>query len=282
MNGSFRDAWAYLAADLWEPLDNYSVKDAAAPVDLFSDLFAVASEFLSLGPTGRELEEARNDPAKARQRFLALQGTDFVSESAIVHFLEAANEVITEYEMPAFKDLYRRLVRDALRKFNLRYRLDEPFVLRFLLPGSFANLYMELHRLNATNGHLTSLLSDFEKAFDRYARTQDATDLKTCIAKASKHCRPAYSNRTRVSPLRSSSFKRVDRPSQSGSTSSTAMDIHSTTSARRLRTTIYRISSPSGRVARKAPIASARHSTKFVKPVGSSCPAATSRCDSTP
>ena len=187
MNGSLRHAWPYLASELWEPLAAYSAKEGEAPPDLFSDLFATADEFLSPRPTDAELGEARNDPVKAQQRFLALQGTDFASESTIVHFLEATHEVITDYEMPGFEDLYRRLLRDAFRKFNLRYRLDEPFVVRFLLPGSFANLYAELHRLNATNGHLAGLLTDFEKAFDRYARTQDPTDLKTCIAKVSNY-----------------------------------------------------------------------------------------------
>jgi hypothetical protein len=59
--------------------------------------------------------------------------------------------------------------------------------LRFLLPGSFANLYTELHRLNATNSHLADLLTDFEKAFDRCARAQDPADLRTCIGTASKY-----------------------------------------------------------------------------------------------
>jgi hypothetical protein len=31
------------------------------------------------------------------------------------------------------------------------------------------------------------LLTDFEKAFDRYARTQDPTDMKTCVGKASNY-----------------------------------------------------------------------------------------------
>ena len=187
MSGNLRHAWEYLALELWEPLADYSVKDAAAPPDLYSDLFAAADEFLAPRPTDSELEQARNDPDKARQRFLALKGSDFASESAIVRFLEAARDVIAEYEIPGFEVLYRRLLRDALRKFNLRYRLDEPFILRFLLPGSFTNLYNELHRLNTGNGHLTDLLTDFEKAFDHYARTQDPTDLKTCIAKASNY-----------------------------------------------------------------------------------------------
>lgn len=187
MSGSLRQAWEYLSAELWEPLADYFAKDGAAPSSLFSDLFDTVDEFLSPRPTDMELEEARNNPDKARLRFLALKGTDFASETAIVYFLEEANKVVTDYEIAGYEDFYRRLLRDVLRKFNLRYRLDEPFTLRFLLPGSFANLYTELHRLNVGNGHLSGLLNDFEKAFDRYARTQDPTDLKTCIAKVSNY-----------------------------------------------------------------------------------------------
>jgi hypothetical protein len=123
----------------------------------------------------------------AQQRFLALKGTDFASESNIVRFLEGTHRVIADYEIAGFEDLYRRLLRDALRKFNLRYRLDEPFTLRFLLPGSFTNLYSELHRLNTTDSHLSALWSDFEAAFDYYARSQTDSELKTSIAKASNY-----------------------------------------------------------------------------------------------
>lgn len=189
MSGSLRSAWEYLAAELWEPLAEYSVKNAAAPSDLFRDLFAEANEHLAVpqDEKGPRFVSVRNDLSAARVEFLALRGTDFASESAIVHFLEEAQAVIAGYEIPGFEDLYRRLMRDALRKFNLRYRLDEPFILRFLLPGSFSNLYTELHRLNIGDYHLAGLLTDFEKAFDRYARTQDPTDLKTCIGKASNY-----------------------------------------------------------------------------------------------
>jgi hypothetical protein len=187
MSGNLRQAWGYLISDLWEPLADYSSNDSVAPADLFSDLFESAEEFLSPRPTATELEEARNNPDMARLRFFALKGTDFASESAVVLFLEVANKIIADYEINGYEDLYLRLLRDFLRKFNLRYRLDEPFTLRFLLPGSFTNLYTELHRLNVGNGHLSGLLNDFEKAFDRYARTQDPTDLKTCIAKVSNY-----------------------------------------------------------------------------------------------
>lgn len=187
MNGSLRYAWEYLCSDIWEPLANYSANGALAPPDLFNDLFATADEFLSPRPTDAELEEARNDPAKAQQRFLALKGSDFANESAIVQFLEESYEVIADYEIPGLDDFYSRLLRDVLHKFNLRYRLVEPFSLRFLLAGSFNNLYAELLRVNTGNNHLAGLLDDFEKAFDRYARTLDSTDLKTCISKASNY-----------------------------------------------------------------------------------------------
>lgn len=188
MSGSLRPAWEFLADELWEPLASFATPQHVAPPDLFSDLFAAVDEFLSPRPTSGEVEEARNDPDAARDRFLALRGTDFTSESALVSFLEEAHNVIGDYEIPGLADLYERLVRDVLRKYNLRYRVDTPFVLRFLLPGSFTNLYSELQRANASNAHLSTLLTDFEKAFDRFARTQDPTDLKTCISKVSNYC----------------------------------------------------------------------------------------------
>lgn len=187
MSGSLHQAWEYLAEELWEPLADYTAKDAAAPLDLFGDLFAAADECLSPRPSDAELEETRNDPYKARQRFMALKGTDFAGEAAIVHFLEVARDVIADYEIQGFEELYHRRLRGALHKFNLRYRLDEPFVLRFLLPGSFTNLYAELRRLNAGNADLFMLWGDFESAFDRFSRTQSDVDLRNSIAKASNY-----------------------------------------------------------------------------------------------
>ena len=104
-----------------------------------------------------------------------------------MRFLEDAYFVLTDYEIEGFATSYSRAVAGVLQKFNLRYRVDQPFTLRFLLPGSFANLYEELHRLSHDSTHLFGLLADFEKAFDRYVQTQDDTDLKTCIGKASNY-----------------------------------------------------------------------------------------------
>ncbi len=115
MNGSLRFAWEHFGADLWTPLSEYSNKEVGAPLDLFSDLFAAADDFLSPRPTDAELEETRNDPLKAQQRFLGLKGSDFGSESDLVHFLEEVYEVVTDYEILGFEEYYRRLLSGALR-----------------------------------------------------------------------------------------------------------------------------------------------------------------------
>jgi type I restriction enzyme R subunit len=159
-----------------------------------AERIAVSVDMLSTGYNCRDLlNVVLMRPVFSPTEYIQIKGrgtrrfTFVVGNTEYVHFLEEAHDIIADYDVPGFEDFYRRLLRDALRKFNLRYRLDEPFTLRFLLPGSFSNLYEELHRVNVGNGHLVGLLNDFEKAFDRYARTQDPTDLKTCIAKASNY-----------------------------------------------------------------------------------------------
>lgn len=187
MNGSFSSAWEHLSSELWEPLATYANKDAIAPPDLFSDLFSTADEYVSPRAGDVELAEARSDPTIARSRFLALTSIDFPSESAIVLFLEEVHDLVGDYEILGFVEHYSTLVHSALTKFNLRYRLEEPFSLRFLLPGSFVNLYSELVRIGASNQYLAELFDDFEKAFNRYARSGDSTDMKFCLSTASNY-----------------------------------------------------------------------------------------------
>ena len=44
-----------------------------------------------------------------------------------------------------------------------------------------------MQRINIGNPHLRTLHEDFEHAFDQYVRSQSATDLRTCIGKASNY-----------------------------------------------------------------------------------------------
>jgi len=183
MTGSLRQSWIYMPADLWEPLAAH----ASTPPDLFSDLFEAVDDFLAVATPEPQFEEVRNNPTKARITFLGLRGTDFASEFDMVKFLEEVRGVIADYDIAGYEDFYKRLLRDLLRKYNLRYRLDDPFILRFLLPGSFSNLYEDLQRLNAGSQHLLDLWRDYEHSFDRYSRTCQEHDLKVCLANASKY-----------------------------------------------------------------------------------------------
>jgi hypothetical protein len=183
MIGSLRNHWEYTTEDIWEPLAAHE----KVPTDLFNDLYDAVDDFLALPTSKALLEEILNDAVKAHDAFYALNGSDFANETAVVEFLEAAYKVIADYDIAGYVEVFKLRLREFIQKYNLRYRLDDPFKLRFLLPGSFTNLYSELQRLNTSNAHLTSLLQDFEHAFDDYARLQNPSHLKTCIAKVSNY-----------------------------------------------------------------------------------------------
>ena len=160
MTGSLRNCWEFTPSEVWEALG------AFGPDDLFAKLFEAVDDYLSPQTPEPILEQILNDPAKAREAYLAIKGTDFASETDIAKFLETVHGIATDCDIPGLADRYANLTRAFLRKYNLRYRLDDPFKLRFLLPGSFTNLYSELQRLNAGNAHLVTLMDEFEHAFD--------------------------------------------------------------------------------------------------------------------
>ncbi len=183
MIGSLRSHWIYTTQEIWEPLASLE----QAPQDLFSDLYNEVEDHLGVHTSQALFEEIRNDPVIARVKFLAIKGTDFASEMEIAEFLEEAYEAIEDYGISGYREKFKLLLRTFLSKYNLRYRLDDPFELRFLLTGSFANLYNDLRRINGGNEHLLKLWSDFEEAFDDCSRESTEWKLKTCVSNASKY-----------------------------------------------------------------------------------------------
>lgn len=159
-----------------------------------ADLFTTVDDYLALPTPVVLFDEISNDPAKAHDAFCGLKGSDFANETAIADFLPAAYEVISDYGIPGYDEHLKLLLRQFLRKYNLRYRLEDPFKLRFLLPGSFSNLYAKLQRVAAKDKHLSELVRDFEHAFNEYAHSNDPTDLKTCIQKANNLAEGLASN----------------------------------------------------------------------------------------
>lgn len=183
MTGNFRSQWEFTPDEIWEPLAAHE----QAPLSLFTDLFTTVDDYLALPTPVAIFDEMSNDTPKAHDAFCGLKGIDFDSETAVADFLASAHKVVSDYGIPGYAELFKLLLRQFLRKYNLRYRLDDPFKLRFLLPGSFSNLYAELQRINVGNPQLLTLWSDFEHSFDRYLRSQDEPDLKACIANVSKY-----------------------------------------------------------------------------------------------
>jgi hypothetical protein len=154
-------------------------------------LYRTAYDFLQSRPVYQQLEIIVNDPNRARQSFKAIRAEDIGSEAAVIDFLEAAFDTLRDFGIPRHELLYKRLLLAFIRKYNLRYRIAKPFRLHLLLPGVFAGLYAELGRLNRINPHLTTLMNDFEHSFGTYFRSQQYTDLKTCILKVSMYAEAA-------------------------------------------------------------------------------------------
>jgi hypothetical protein len=178
--GSLIDHWEYMWTDVWAVL----AKSRRAPSDLFIGLYRAATDVLQNPPAYKQFELAMNDPMQARLAFEQLSARDFRDELSVVEFLESASVAIQNFEIPRFEKLYKFLVRGFIKKYNLRYRIDDPFQVRQVLPGVFANFYEDLIRANGADPHLKELMNNFELTFGSYARTKRAHELNACISNA--------------------------------------------------------------------------------------------------
>ena len=180
MIGSLTEYWKYSPLDVWGILG----RSRRAPPDLFIELYRRVTDFLEVEPPYEKFESAMNDPVIARQAFEEIGGQEFAGELSVIGFLESAFDTIREFEIPRFEQLYRYLVRLFVKKYNLTYRIDDPFRVRLVLPGVFSTFYDNLTRVNRGDPHLAKLMSDFECAFGSYARTREGHNLNACITNA--------------------------------------------------------------------------------------------------
>jgi hypothetical protein len=183
MTGTLTEDWSLMWREVWHKL----AETSQAPPDLFIQLFNTATEYLAAPPTGADYDPIHNDPLKARRAFQKLKGRDFKGEAAIIGFLEAAHATIGEFSMVPLSKRYVTNIARFLVRYNLRYRVVEPFKFRLLLAGTFAGLYSELERLNAVDPNVAQLMEDFEHSFDSYVRSQRQGDIKICISKAAMY-----------------------------------------------------------------------------------------------
>lgn len=180
MIGSLIDHWKYTWPDIWSVL----FRSRKAPADLFVELYRTATDSFQNPPDYKQFELAMNDPVQARLAFELIRTSDFGDELSVVGFFESAFFAIQNFEIPRFEKLYRYLVRGFIKKYNLRYRIDDPFRMRLVLPGVFATFYEDLIRVNGTDANLMTVMRDFELSFGAYARTKQNHELNACISNA--------------------------------------------------------------------------------------------------
>jgi len=166
--------------------------------DLFIELVrsALDSEALALPPdpqlTGNAGEvavspnrwiELLSDREAARLQFERLEATDFVSETRLVFFLEAASEVMREQGGDALAGKYFSLTSRFIERHSLRYELRPPFLLHPTLPGMFASLFAELREVTYRDDLLRPLMQDFEEAIRDIRADRTSGRIKTCMQK---------------------------------------------------------------------------------------------------
>lgn len=183
MIGRLIDRWADTWPDIWEPLGEHP----DAPLDLYNELFRAAVENFRRKPTYDALSQISSDPQQALAAFRAVQARDFKDETALVELFEDVHDILEEFDVDGLVPRYVELLESFLARYNLRYRLVQPFNLRVQLPWLYADIYTELCRLNQGDSHLNDLMEDFEDAFDLFVRTKKRRDLTTSIAKASNY-----------------------------------------------------------------------------------------------
>jgi hypothetical protein len=171
------DQWKYTWPEVWSVL----ARSRRAPSDLFIGLYRTAIDPPQDHVGNKRFEVIVNDPTQARVAFEKLRDEDFANEMSIIEFLESAFVTIQNFEIPRFAKLYRYLVRRFFKKYNLSYKIDDPFRVRLVLPGIFASFYEDLTRINSTDPHLKSLVNNFEQTFGSYARTKQSHELNACI-----------------------------------------------------------------------------------------------------
>jgi len=183
MIGCLKDYWRYSRGDLWGKL----ARTNQTPGDLFIVLYRLVIDYLNYSPSPKTIEEALNDPTLAKKAFQNVRGRDFRDERSIILFLEASYVSIKDLEIEGYANRFKNIFREFLSKYNLRYRIEDPFSIRLHLPGAFSGIFADLGRINQLDPQLSELMADFEHSFGAFARSRRTSNLKTCIAKASNY-----------------------------------------------------------------------------------------------
>jgi hypothetical protein len=179
MRGEFLPVWSETWTHIWLPLSNH----AAAPPDLFVELYRELVPAFIVTPTTENLADAIDSSERAKVSFQETEDTAFRGERAIVDFFERAYLIVEEMGEDPLANTYFLFVESFLTKFSLRYDLRRPFTLHPTLSGVFARLMRELKDITQQDADLQPLFIDFEESIRDLRNDSSERNIKTCIQK---------------------------------------------------------------------------------------------------
>lgn len=179
MRGEFIGVWSETWREVWCKLGRH----AAAPDDLFCELYRGLVEALATQPDSQMLADIVDDPAQAKAAFKKTKAKDLGGERVLVEFLEEAHAILDDLGGDALSNRYFNLLTAFINKYSLRYDLRRPCSLCPTLQGVFTNLMRDIKTATSRDAHLDGLMKDFENSIrDLRADCSDGR-IKTSIQK---------------------------------------------------------------------------------------------------
>lgn len=179
MYGKLIDVWPYSWETVWSELEEHEDSWNGLFTDLFVELEDAPN---SLKERGR-FDEIATTPMEARKVFQG-QIPHHSDDRRIAKFLENAYEVLETEGSTSLAIRYAQLLEVFLVRYNLRYKLSQPFRLVPHLPGIFAGLVEEMTTRFKDDQHICELVDDYVHSLETLSSSKVSTDIKTCIHKA--------------------------------------------------------------------------------------------------
>lgn len=194
-----REAWVPTWREIWQPL----LRRSRTPPDLVIELLRKVAEertptrrgiseragiFLMAAALNRlDLDEDLSSTRKATLAFRQLRSDDFLGGSTVARFLEAADQVIGEFEEPRLISWYRQRLARFIGAYNLPYSvLCPPLRLRARFPSAIDEAYAALELAAASDDHLSEALEGFARTWADFFEQDRPADLTAAIDKAAK------------------------------------------------------------------------------------------------
>lgn len=190
MRGTLIEAWPYAWEAVWLPVRDSEWASEQLLPDLVRELVKalptrgeVTVVDAPIAPQPEPFIMAMADRKQAEDFIREVNPLDFRSERHLIRAFEEFYFVVEEYDSPELTNLYSNLISQFLRRYNLRYRLVQPFQIVPHIPGVIGSLVEHITDAAKTNQDMVELLEAVEQAFEDLTTRSRPSDIKTCIAK---------------------------------------------------------------------------------------------------